>query len=361
MILFDGHWAGNFNGISTYSDQIFKRAHKYTGSNYSIATSKHLGYVNEVVLHSDSNYFWEQLSFPIYAKLKRADVVFYPDWRNSIFSPYSYVLTVHDLIFFICPELFKNTKRYKFYKLYKNWISNQIKNASHVITVSNYSKLKILEYFPHIENKTSVIYSGVDINSSLREIDEEKRVLKKFHIDAPFFLTVGRIDYNKNYIFLCDAFLKSRFSKDFILVICGNKVNEHFLDLVNFLQKKDLKKRIHLISNVSNDELSNIYKSASLFIMPSLHEGFGLPIIEAMSFGVPVIAANNSSLPEVVNFEDALFCNNDFDSLVEKIEKFVYDKEARVNLVDHGFKNIKRFSWENCAMQTCHILNKFSK
>ena len=104
--------------------------------------------------------------------------------------------------------------------------------------------------------------------------------------------------------------------------------------------------------------LNNLYKSAEFLIVPSLYEGFGLPILEAMSFGCPVLCGNNSSLPEVANNAALYFDADEVDSIKNKMEIFLDNFEIKAKLINDGLENIKQFSWENCANKTLDVYKK---
>jgi glycosyltransferase involved in cell wall biosynthesis len=181
---------------------------------------------------------------------------------------------------------------------------------------------------------------------------QEKSVPRKY------FLFVGTLDPRKNFERLFKAFeMIKPLSQDLHLVIVGGKgwKNKKFRKMV---QMHPLKTHIHMTGYLPRNKLASYYENAICLLFPSLYEGFGLPILEAMSCGTPVITSNTSSMPEVAG--DAALLVNPYDirSIADAMKRLMSDKALREHLIDNGFERAKQFSWKRCAEGTLCILNR---
>lgn len=354
-ITFDGHWLGGFSGISTYSRRIFECLPGLLGPNeYSILTRSHQGAPNETTLPARNDYVWEQITLPLHLVRSKPDVVFFPDWRNGIIQTRPYVVTLHDLTFFTHPHLYSGTKRMRLLPLYRCWLDRVLFGACRILTVSEYSRKTILSFYPALESRVYVIYNGIDSHFSLPSTPTALEDFRRDRLgfNEPYLLNVGRIDYNKNLIFLCRVFLESEACRKHHLVLCGKRVNSHYDEVVSFLKEKDVDGRVHIISGIDHTELYLLYRAAAVFVMPSLSEGFGLPLLEAMAAGTPVLSADNTCLPEIMGNVDGLFDATNPSTLKARLELALWDTDYRKKLINAGTENIKRFSWERCAADT---------
>lgn len=363
-IAVDGHWVGDASGVATYCRNIFERLPRYLPPDgFVIATSSRQGMPCERVLPSSSNYYWEQVLFPSFLRGNPVKVAFLPDWRAAYFFPKPYVLTLHDVTSLTHPHFMRNTRRGKLAPLYRHWLKRIVRDARKIITVSRYSKDSILEFFPDLGDRIEVVHNGLGkefLPLGNREPLERFRK-SRLGFEDPYILSVGRIDYSKNLIFLCRAFLESPLSREFRLVLCGRKVNAYFDVLMAYLASADARKRVHLVTDATGEELPLLYNDASLLVHPSVSEGFGLTLLEAMACGLPVLASDNTSLPEVMGKVDGLFATNDTEALRSKMEKALGDSGFREGLVRDGLENVKRFSWDDCAARTARVLAECSR
>ena len=253
----------------------------------------------------------------------------------------SYVLTIHDL------ALFKIKRIGSFYNtlINKLFLKKSLKNADRVISISNSTKKDIVDIFNIDENKIEVIYNGKSSYSyySIAEKVNNKEfasLREKYGIKREYFLFVGTVEPRKNLVNLLLAYdkLKKETKSDFLLVICGkigwkNKKFKRILDSLAF------KKDVIVTGYVSEKDKELIYRNASLLCFPSLYEGFGLPIIEAMSVGVPVLTSNVSSMPEIGKDKCIYVCKpQDYNELFQKLKDF-YNGKYHYNadeLVQHS-------------------------
>jgi len=133
-------------------------------------------------------------------------------------------------------------------------------------------------------------------------------------------------------------------------------VNAHYEEVAGFLKERDPHGRVVILSGASSEDLKTLYQGAALFVFPSLSEGFGLPVLEAMACGVPVLAADNTSLPEIMGKVDGLFDAGDAAALAARMESALGDGSYRRGLIEAGTLNVARFSWDRCARETVRTL-----
>jgi glycosyltransferase involved in cell wall biosynthesis len=198
------------------------------------------------------------------------------------------------------------------------------------------------------EEKVSVVHLGVDVSAfkSCPALDSV--------FDRPFLLYVGGRGGYKNFGGFIRAFSRSNFlMKEFDIVsFGGGSFNKFELELINTLGFGS--EQVRQIGG-SDEQLSSLYHQAVAFVYPSLYEGFGLPPLEAMAAGCPVISSNASSMPEVIGNAGKYFNPNDLEEIQFALEKVVSSPELRSRLIGLGFKNIEKFSWQKCALETLDI------
>ncbi len=272
------------------------------------------------------------------------------------------IITVHDLAFKIFPESFD------YWRLRKlNFFHDTaVKRADMIIAISETTKKDLLKFHPKIdEGKIKVVYHGFEKELFTRKFLEERivSVKEKYKIKGRYLLYVGAIQPRKNLVRLIEAFemFKSENKKgswnDLKLVFVGEKAwkSELTIEKVN---NSEFHKDIVLTGKVDFEELAILYNQAEIFVCPSIYEGFGIPILEAMASGVPVIIANNSSLIEIGSDAVEVFETKDSKNLFEKINKVLFNDSIRGKLIQKGFKRIENFSWKKCAEETLKILKK---
>ena len=254
------------------------------------------------------------------------------------------VITVYDMTHEIYPNFFKDSKHVSSKKLKACTIADKI------ICISHSTKKDLINQFNIHENKISVIHLGVDSNI-FKKIDNQTEYENNY---GNYILYVGQRYGYKNFSYLFDTYMNSEIiNNNYNLVLFGGeKLSKYENELI---KRKNLKKKIFFISG-SDQLLSYLYNHAHVLVYTSLYEGFGLPVLEAMSSGCPVIAFNGSSIPEVAG--DACILMNNMNSkseLSSNIVKLGSDKNFRKTLVDKGIIQAKKFTWENCAKKTLDV------
>ncbi len=244
------------------------------------------------------------------------------------------VATIHDMNYFAIPQ---------FYNSGGNIKRNQIKminQVDHIITISNTSKDDILKYTSIDSENISVIYHGVNHGyiNSVRRID----------YNFPYFLFVGRRSEYKNFKIVVEAFSKLKRqnnSRDLYLVCAGSPFTSTEEELFWHMNVSDSVK----IVQATDEQLVNLYRNAIAFIFPSFYEGFGLPILEAMTSECPTIISNCSCFPEVAQDCSLYFEPTEKDQLIAQMEKLLDNEDLRKKLIRDGKSRAMDFDWKKCS------------
>lgn len=280
-----------------------------------------------------------------------------------IFSKYKTVVTVHDLTPLVFPKYFPKGVRGSF-----KWFiqKSSLRKANLIIADSMSSKKEIIKFTGIKENKINVIHLAAGEQFRKLKIENLKlKIARKYELPEKFALYVGDVTWNKNLPRLIEAAKKSRIplvmvgkalvSKDF------DKKNPWNQDLVTVQNSVKEDKNIILPGFVETADLIQIYNLATFLIMPSLYEGFGLPILEAMACGCPVVTSREGSIPEVAG--DAAFYTDAYDS--EKIAKDMTEvfknEKLRKELSVKGLRQSSKFSWKKTAEETVKVYESIIK
>jgi len=317
---------------------------------------------------------WECLTHP-------PDILFIPAHTVPVIRRPSLrtVVTIHDLGFEYLPEYHQFPQ-----KLYLDKMTKYAALcASHLIAVSKSTKADLIRQFKVPEGKVTVVYEGVDRNRFLpprqlarrrggvaEEVTklETEEVKERYNIRGPYILFVGTVQPRKNLRRLIEAFsmitgparalhgpgLEGRLQ----LVIAG-RPGWLFDDIYSAPRDFGVEDRVLFLGHVSDKDLSSLYRGAICFCLPSLYEGFGLPVLEAMASGVPVVTANISSLPEVGG-EAAIYVDPyDVDSIARGLGEVLgsYGTTRYAGWVRKGFDQLAKFTWERCARETLQVFN----
>lgn len=270
------------------------------------------------------------------------------------------VVTIHDMVSYTHPHLLP--KKYGYYMRYM--IASCIKKADKIIAVSQNTMRDIQEYVDIQREKISVIYeSGSDIYRPIREKERLEDIKKRYNIRHDFILCVGKDEPRKNLIRLFNAFSlvahRIRNDIEIELVICIGS-SEISPQMKWAIKRSKMGENVILLKSIALADLPLLYNASILFILPSLYEGFGLPLIEAMQCGIPIIASNVSSIPEIVGGAGILIDPEDTEDIGSAIERVIYDNELRKRIGNDALIQSRRFSWENTARETLSIYNELA-
>lgn len=299
---------------------------------------------------------WDRTGFPpIEFKGFKADVLHCPDYLIPPTFNKNIILTIHDLSFYRFPEFNFEWFNNKYRKI----VLKNAQRAKKIIADSHSTSEDIINLMNINPEKIEVIYMAADKKfRKLNPGELKKNVSEKYGISKNFILSVGTIEPRKNFKTLILAFnlFKKSFkdSKDYNLVIAGKtgwKSEETFEEL----KKSTYRNEIIFTGEVTDDDLLQLYNQASLFVYSSIFEGFGLPVLEAMSCGLPVIATSTSSIPEIYPNTDFLLSPFDEQEMAQKINLVLTDEKIRNNLIKFSIENAKKFNWEKTAVETMKV------
>lgn len=290
------------------------------------------------------------------------DVVHYPYFEPffltlPIFSKYKKIVTVHDLTPLVFPEHFKAGLKGSL-----KWLIQKqaMLSCERVITDSESSKNDITKFTGVDPGKIKVVYlaAGQEFEV-LKDQNKKEEVIKKFKLPNKFALYVGDATWNKNLPRLIEASVKS---KTFLVMVGKALLNEQIdhsnpwnkdLSLVQKLAKEN--SNIIRLGFVSSEDLVALYNAATLFVMPSIYEGFGLPILEAMNCGCPVVASKGGSLAEIVGDAGLFVDSYDLDSISKGIKAVFEDQGLREKMSAKGLEQAKKFTWKKTADETMRV------
>lgn len=258
-------------------------------------------------------------------------------------------IVLYDLIPFLNPGLYLSTLLLKQY--YDRKIQS-LKNAGLLLAISDYSRLEAIEALELNPDRVATISTAVDerfrpcsyTSEAIASLYNRLGVTRKMVLYAP-----GGFDVRKNFdsLFTAYAMLPSELRANYQLVIVGKQGGESRGDLQRLRKQAGLAEdELVLTDYVSDNDLVALYNLATLFVFPSKHEGFGLPVLEAMSCGTPTIGSNTTSIPEVIGWDFALFDPNSAQSIADKMAHVLENKSFRGQLREYGLRQAKRFSWD---------------
>ncbi|WP_282135685.1 glycosyltransferase family 4 protein [Seonamhaeicola maritimus] len=302
--------------------------------------------------------WWEQFKLPRIAKSYNCDILHCTSNTAPCYKNIPLITTLHDIIYMeasMLSLLFNKASLYqKFGNLYRRIIvSKVIKNSRRLITVSNFEKENITKYFKLKHKEIKAVHNGVNKKFTVNmDADYIARVKSKYKLPENYFLHIANKDPRKNtkkVLMAFKDFLERTTSKQKLLML-GCKDADLKISL-NEIGAIDLYNHIILTGYVSDEDLPVIYKLSQLLLFPSLREGFGIPIIEAMACGVPVITSNTSSMPEVAGNAAHLIDPNKIEDISSGMLKIVSDQNYKNMLIQRGLKRSKEFSWKKMAFQ----------
>ncbi len=295
--------------------------------------------------------FWTRIALPLalYTEKQKPNVFFSPTHYIPRFSPVKRVVTIFDLSFLNFPEMFKKKDLWKL----RNWTKFSAENADHIITISNSSKKDIVTQYNIKKEKITVAYPGYDTEKFKTQISNIKteNVKSKYGIRNNYIIYIGTVQPRKNLIRLMEAV--SRID-NLELIIVGKTTGEGregwmYEETLATPKRLGIENRVKFLGFVLTEDLASLIKGADAFIQPSLYEGFGIPVLEAMACGVPVLVSNVSSLPEVVGGAGLTFDPYSIDQIEQAIRAIISDRKLREKYSKLGLLQVKKFSWEKMA------------
>ena len=354
----------SLTGIGRYTLELSKRLTNTPGAIFSFYAPTSIGvkvidFINATNFKSASCHnrltkmVWSQTLLPLWAKRDNINLFWGPTHRLPRLLPESVarVVTIHDLVWKFAPE----TMRPFSLAVEKRLMPEAIALADLVMADSQATASGIVEVFPRHAHKVRVVPLGVSELSS--QFNPE--VLARLNISRPYFLFVGTIEPRKNLDRLLKAFssvpesLRNRFS----LVIAGGE-GWGGINLQKLISGYQLSDSVNLLGYVTDHDLSELYSNARFLAMPSIYEGFGLPLLEAMQYGTPVLTSNEGSMAEIVGESGVLIDPYSVESIALGIQRMLVDDAFIETLGNLARQRTREFSWEKCATQTLAVFEE---
>jgi glycosyltransferase involved in cell wall biosynthesis len=286
----------------------------------------------------------EQFSLPFSLLRTRAHVFHEPHYVLPPLTPCRSVVTIHDCIHLRFPQYLPKRGALAYARAQ---MGSAARRSHRILTVSEASKRDILYYFSVPPEKITVIPNAIDERFSTEPAEDDvRRVTERYQLDGDFVLYVGNVKPHKNVERLIEAFslLRKGGREDLKLVIIGDEISK-YPGLRRLVHRLQLDRQVRFLGFVPDATLAALYGLASVFVFPSLYEGFGLPPLEAMAFGTPVVTSNVSSLPEVVGDAALLIDPLSPSEISAAIARVLDDDALRAELVRRGYERVRTFSW----------------
>lgn len=299
-----------------------------------------------------TNAIWHRarLPIPVELLLGRFDLFHSPDFTLPPTLSAPAVVTVHDLAFLAAPECAYPTLR----GYLERTVPRSVRNANHIIAVSNSTRRDVINRFGIAPEKVTTVYEAAGPEFYPETVQKTRRSLREAGINRPYILAVGTLEPRKNYVRLLDAYarvLERGAHQD--LIVAGGRgwMFQPILDRINAL---DLVDRVRIVQP-DDAQLRALYSGADAFVYPSLYEGFGIPVLEALACGAPVACSRTSSLPEVLGDAGLGFDPRSIEEISDAILRLLGETELRGRLRELGPRRASSFSWDRAADETAAV------
>jgi glycosyltransferase involved in cell wall biosynthesis len=290
---------------------------------------------------------WTFVGLPLATARLSPDVVFSPTHYIPRFVRVPRVMSIMDMSFLQYPELFRKKDLYKL----TQWTKYSTAHAREILTISQFSKNAIIDAYGIDADSITVTYPGLTMNPHATRTKK---------IDGPYILSVGTLQPRKNFVKLIEAFASIKTAyPDMSLVIVGKKgwLYEEILEAPKHF---GIENRVTFLDFVADEELPALYTNATCFVLPSLYEGFGLPVLEAMAYGTPVVVSNVSSLPEIAGEAGVYIDPTDIASIAKGLKVGIEARktEAGKKRAAAAKVQVKKFTWPQAAADTLKVLER---
>ncbi len=314
-----------------------------------------------VSLGSGNKFVWNFWTLPNYLRKNPVDV-----YHTQYITPFfvsrkiKVVTTIHDISFNFYPRFIKFTDLF----FLKILIPLSLQRADKIIGVSKFTRDEIVKYYKIDPGKVDFIYNAVGSEFLNEDFSRERleSVKRKYDLPGKFIFYIGTLQPRKNIPALIKSYskIKDRLG-DIKLVLAGNKKARNADKKINkVIEKLGIKGDVVFTGYINQKDSAAVYKLASVFCLPSLYEGFGIPVLEAMSQGTPVVVSDIPSLREIAGDAALYFNPLEFDNLENKLYNICRNEELRNKLINLGSRQIGLFSWKKTAEKTLGIYNSLT-
>lgn len=298
---------------------------------------------------------WTFVGFPLALRTDapRVDVVFSPTHYIPRFVTVPRVMAVMDVSYLRYPELFRPQDLHKLV----HWTAYSVRHAAAVVTISEFSKNAIIQAYQVAPDRVTVAYPALP--DSVRKQHMGTRT-QTAALPKRYILSVGTLQPRKNFSRLIEAFSRLQ-DKELELLIVGKK-GWLYDEILSSPKKFGVEGRVRFLDFVPDEDLPGLYDHAECFALPSLYEGFGLPVLEAMAHGVPVVVSNTSSLPEIAGDAGVYVEPEDVSSIVSGLQRVLSEKgSVRAARIARGKARVGAFTWDAAAKRVMDVLVQVGK
>ncbi len=347
----------NNTGLGNYGRDVIRILKKFTPINQfylyttSVSSQKRFESSESIVIKLPERAIWKKLSSiwrlgPVASQVKRDKVNLYHGLSGEIPSGLKRksiptIVTVHDLIFFSHPHYYSFFDRI----IYSLKSKHAAKNADKIIAISEQTKRDVIKYLKAEDSKIEVVYQGCNKAFKQEYNQAEKDVVqKKYGLPKQYILNVGTLQERKNALLIVKAIKGT----DYNLVLVGGE-KKYAQKIHSYIKENNLNNQVSFLKNVSANELAIVYQMATIFCYPSLCEGFGIPIIEALFSKTPVITSQGNCFPEAGGPNSIYIDPTSEKSLREAFKSLYHNESERKRIADLGYIFVQRFSDEEVA------------
>lgn len=347
----------NNTGLGNYGRDVIRILKKFTPIDQfylyttSVSSQKRFDSFDKIVVKLPESGLWKKLSSiwrlgPVANQIKKDGINLYHGLSGEIPSGLKRraiptVVTVHDLIFFSHPHYYSFFDRI----IYSIKSKHAAKNADKIIAISEQTKRDVIKYLKAEDSKIEVVYQGC--NQAFKKAypqSEKDKVREKYSLPEQYILNVGTLQERKNALLIVKAIKGT----DYQLVLVGGE-KKYAQKIHSYIKENNLGNQVSFLKNVSVTELAVIYKMATIFCYPSLCEGFGIPIIEALFSKIPVITSQGNCFPEAGGPNSVYIDPSSEEALREAFKNLYYNEDERKRIADLGYTYVQRFTDEEVA------------
>jgi len=302
--------------------------------------------VTPTARHALSFKYWYDVKLPMALRSIKPDVLIQPYGFCSLTTKVPQLLVLHDLAFKHFPEFIP--KHHLYY--YRAFTKKFLDKAKKIATVSEFSKNDMIQQYKIAPGKINVVFSAAKNIFQSIGISDQQKIKEKYSDGNEYFLFTGGIHPRKNLITLLKAFsLFKKWQRSNMKLLVAGRLAWQYDTVLEKLKTYKYRDDVVLLNYLPEDELANITASAYAMVFPSLFEGFGVPVIEAMQCAVPVITSNTSSLPEIAG-SAALYADpNNADAIAKEMLQLYKDETLRSKLIEAGIQQARKFNWDRTA------------
>ncbi|HKT73572.1 MAG TPA: glycosyltransferase family 1 protein [Steroidobacteraceae bacterium] len=360
------HYEQQEGGVKVYTKRVLPllftmgKEHEYVliyQNPKLIGTYAQYPNVKEVAATLPGSVTWDQIAVPWVARRERVELIFNPKFTIPFFTRAKKVFVLHGSEWFVIPEHFKKYDQFYFNRA----VPLYCKHSDAFIAVSNAVKADVVRYIGVDPAKVTPIHNGFDPGAfqPVRDPAKLQAVREKYRLPERFILWAGQIESRKNIARLLEAFARIRNEFPHHLVLAGAQRWSTDSEM-SVLKSLGIENRLDMPGWIDHTDLPAVYCLADQFAFPSLYEGFGIPLLEAMACGCPIVTATTCAPPEVCDGAARLVDPLDVDDIAAGMREVLSSEALRAKLSARGLERVKDFGWEKCVREILALFNRLA-